>query len=159
MTKLFLVLPCYNEEAVLPETARQLSAAMSHLQQSGRISEESRVVFVDDGSRDNTWQIISELHAADKLFTGIRLSRNRGHQNALLAGLMTVKDRCDVTISMDADLQDDPSAIPLFLDAFEQGNEIVYGVRNDRTRDSFFKRATAQSYYKLLANMGGGSGL
>ena len=154
MTTLYLVLPCYNEEAVLPETARRLDLVMAHLLRENRISEESRVVFVDDGSKDATWPIICRLHEENKLFEGLKLTRNRGHQNALLAGLLTVKDRCDATISMDADLQDDPAAIYAFLDAFEAGNEIVYGVRSDRSSDTFFKRFTAEGYYKLLDAMG-----
>ena len=154
MTTLYLVLPCYNEEEVLPETARQLKAVIGRLQEEKRISEDSRVVFVDDGSKDATWQLITQFHIDDSLFTGLKLTRNRGHQNALLAGLLTVRDRADAVLSMDADLQDDPASIPAFLDAFEAGNDIVYGVRSDRSSDTFFKRTTAQGYYKTLRSMG-----
>ena len=151
---LFLIIPCYNEQEVLPETAKRLKEKISQLCDSGKISARSRVCFVDDGSKDDTWQIIEQLHREDPLFRGIKLSRNQGHQNALLAGLMTVKDECDAAISMDADLQDDINAIDQMVDAYLTGNDIVYGIRNDRKKDSAFKRGTAQLFYKLMRHMG-----
>lgn len=154
MPTLFIVLPCYNEEAVLPSTLHALHEKMSALMSAGRISAESHVVFVDDGSRDRTWEIIEQAHAEDPLFRGIALSRNRGHQNALLAGLMTVKDECDAVITMDADLQDDVDAIDGMLEAFAQGNEIVYGVRSSRKTDTFFKRSTARMFYRFMNMLG-----
>ncbi len=154
MTKLYLVLPCYNEEAVLPETSKRLTEKMTSLINSGRISKDSRVVLVNDGSKDKTWDIISKLHNENKLFSGIKLSRNRGHQNALLAGLMTVKDMADAVISMDADLQDDINAIDGMLTEYEQGSDIVYGVRSERKTDTAFKRMTAHGFYKLMSIMG-----
>ncbi len=151
---LYLVIPCYNEEAVLPETARRLAGQMKPLIASGRISPASRIAFVDDGSKDRTWTIISELYQDSPLFCGIRLSRNQGHQKALLAGLLTVRDLADVTISLDADLQDDIGKIADFLLQFEQGCEIVYGVRKSRRTDTFFKRTTAQAFYRFMRLMG-----
>ena len=152
---LYIVVPCYNEEEALPETARRLREKMHTLIGSGTVSEESRVLLVNDGSKDRTWQLIKSLHEADRLFSGVCLSRNRGHQNALLAGLMTAKDRADVTISMDADLQDDINAVDEMLEKYYAGCEIVYGVRSSREKDSFFKRFTAEGYYKLLDKLGG----
>ncbi len=154
MTTLYLVVPCYNEEEVLPKTATALLEKITALCNSGRISADSRIVFVDDGSRDKTWDIIQELHLSTPVFTGLKLSRNKGHQNALLAGLMTVRDRCDITISLDADLQDDIHAIDRMLDEYEKGADIVYGVRSSRKKDSFFKRATARGFYKLMRALG-----
>jgi glycosyltransferase involved in cell wall biosynthesis len=154
MPILYLVLPCYNEEAVLPSTAAALREKMSALIGSGRISPDSRVVFVNDGSKDRTWSIIEALHARDPLFRGISLAHNSGHQNALLAGLMTVKDECDAAITLDADLQDDVDAIDKMLDKFAEGNEIVYGVRSSRDTDSFFKRSTALAFYRLMNLLG-----
>ena len=154
MPTLFLVLPCYNEEAVLPSTAEKLRGKMTALLRENKISPESRVVFVDDGSKDNTWALIERLYAEDKLFRGISLSRNRGHQNALLAGLFTVKDECDAVITLDADLQDDVDAIDAMLEQFAAGNEIVYGVRSSRETDSAFKRATAKGFYRLMKALG-----
>lgn len=151
---LYLVIPCYNEEEVLPETSRQLLEIMEDLIQKGKISSRSRIVFVNDGSKDKTWQMITELHEVNKLYQGVCLSRNRGHQNALLAGLMTVKAYCDMTISLDADLQDDVAAIEAMVDKFHEGYEIVYGVRNSRDTDTFFKRFTAEGYYKLMNLLG-----
>lgn len=153
-TKLYVVLPCYNEEEILRETAETLQVKMNQLLSEGRISSDSRIVFVNDGSRDRTWKIIRELHQENEIFQGIRLAGNKGHQNALLAGLMTVKDLCDVTISMDADMQDDIEAMDGMLDYYESGCEIVYGVRSSRTTDSFFKRATAEGFYKILQLLG-----
>ena len=151
---LYIVIPCYNEEEVLPETAKRLKVKMNSLIEKRKISPESRVVMVNDGSKDKTWSIISALHEEDPLFSGINLSRNRGHQNALLAGLMTAKDLADATVSMDADLQDDINAIDEMVDKFLDGCDIVYGVRSKRTTDSFFKRYTAESFYRLMNAMG-----
>ena len=152
---LYIVVPCYNEEEALPETSRRLREKMHTLINNGTISENSRVLLVNDGSKDRTWQLIKSLHEADKLFCGVCLSRNRGHQNALLAGLMTAKDRADVTISMDADLQDDINAVDGMLEKYYAGCEIVYGVRCSREKDTFFKRFTAEGYYKILDKLGG----
>ena len=151
---LYLAIPCYNEAAVLPETARRLHEKFTALRAAGTIGPLSRICMIDDGSKDETWQIISDLHAQDPVFSGIRLSRNRGHQNALLCGLMTLRDRADCVISMDADLQDDINAIDAMLAAFRDGNDIVYGVRASRKQDSAFKRASAQGYYRLLRALG-----
>jgi len=154
MIKLFLVIPCYKEQEVLPETSARLKRKMQQMIEQNRISPASRVVFVNDGSTDKTWEMIQELHKEDRLFSGIDLSRNRGHQNALLAGLMTVKDIADVTISMDADLQDDIDAIDQMLDQYFNGCDIVYGVRSKRQTDTFFKRFTAESFYHLMRWLG-----
>lgn len=151
---LYMVIPCYNEEEVLPETAKRLKEKYTRLIAVGKISEKSKIAFVDDGSKDRTWALIEELHESDPVFTGVKLSRNRGHQNALLGGLLTVADDADVTISMDADLQDDIEAIDAMIDKYRDGTDIVYGVRNDRKKDSFFKKSTAQGFYKLLRRMG-----
>ncbi len=147
---LYYVIPCYNEEEVLPETSRRLKEKMDSLMAAGRISRKSRVCYVNDGSRDRTWQIIEQLHASDPLFSGINLSRNRGHQNALLAGLMTVRERADMVISMDADLQDDIAACDAMLDKYYEGFDVVYGVRSARKTDTWFKRTTAEGFYKLM---------
>ncbi len=154
MTKLYVVVPCYNEEPVLDETARRLKEKLRGLTEAGRITEDSHVIFVDDGSKDRTWEIIQNLHREDPLFSGVKLSRNRGHQNALLAGLYTAKDKADAVISMDADLQDDIDAIDRFLDKYEEGAQIVYGVRSSRKKDTFFKKFTAESFYRLMHFMG-----
>ena len=151
---LYLVIPCYNEEAVLPETSRRLKEKYTALMEAGKIGPDSRIVFVNDGSKDKTWDMICDLHAADPMFRGICLSRNRGHQNALMAGLMTVREECDAAISMDADLQDDINAIDEMVDRYNQGYEVVYGVRSSRKKDTFFKRTTAQGFYKLMRAMG-----
>ncbi len=151
---LYIVVPCYNEEEVLPVTAPQFLQKISGLCRAGKISGDSRVLFVDDGSKDGTWQIISDLAASDRHYSGIRQSRNRGHQNAVLAGLMEAKDRCDVTISIDCDGQDDLNAMDAMVDAYLDGCEIVYGVRSRRDTDTFFKRFTAEGYYRLLRGMG-----
>ena len=151
---LYIVVPCYNEEEMLPITAQALLRKLDSLIGQGRISRDSRIMFIDDGSKDKTWEIIEKLGAAAPAFVGIKLTRNRGHQNALLAGLMTAKDRCDITISMDADLQDDVDAIDRFLDEYEKGAEIVYGVRSSRETDTAFKRGTARAYYRTLEHMG-----
>ncbi|MGN0377605.1 MAG: glycosyltransferase family 2 protein [Suilimivivens sp.] len=152
--KLYLVIPCYNEEEVLPETAKRLKEKINALISCGKIDPGSRIVFVNDGSKDRTWEIIRSLHEKDSVFSGINLSRNRGHQNALLAGLMTVKDHADMTISMDADLQDDINAIDEMVDKYLGGIDIVYGVRSSRAKDTFFKKATAEGFYKLMNSMG-----
>jgi len=152
--KLYLVIPCYNEEEVLPETSARLKDKILSLIEKGKIASDSRIVFVNDGSRDRTWEIIRGLHEADVIFSGISLSRNRGHQNALLAGLMTVKDHADMVISMDADLQDDINAIDEMVDKYLSGIDIVYGVRSSRAKDTFFKKATAEGFYKLMNSMG-----
>ena len=152
MVALSIVVPCYNEEAVLPETARCLLALLDDLQAKGAVSDRSLVCFVDDGSRDRTWALIEELVAADPRVQGIKLSRNRGHQNALLAGLLTVSG--DVVISVDADLQDDLGVIETMLAKYRDGAQIVYGVRAERATDTLFKRGTAEFYYKLLHWMG-----
>lgn len=152
--KLYLVIPCYNEQEVLPETAGRLKEKLQSLIEKKKIAEGSRIVFVNDGSGDRTWEIIKELHEADPIYSGINLSRNRGHQNALLAGLMTVKDHADLVISMDADLQDDVNAIDEMIDKYLDGTDIVYGVRSSRVKDTFFKKATAEGFYKLMNAMG-----
>ena len=154
MKTIYLVLPCYNEEAVLHETSSRLKVKMNQLISENKISKDSRVTFVDDGSKDNTWRIIEELKESDELFAGVKLSRNRGHQNALLAGLMTVKDYCDAAISLDADLQDDINVIDKFIDRFIDGCDVVYGVRSDRKTDTVFKRTTAQGFYKVMKLLG-----
>nr|WP_294575441.1 glycosyltransferase family 2 protein [uncultured Anaerostipes sp.] len=151
---LYLVIPCYNEEAVLYETARQLKEKILTMVSQGIISEKSRIMFVNDGSKDSTWDIIQELHEQDKIFSGVTLSRNRGHQNALLAGLMTAKKYADMVISLDADLQDDIHAIDKFVEKYYEGYDVVYGVRNKRETDTFFKRNTALAFYKFQAFMG-----
>ncbi len=151
---LYFVIPCYNEEEVLPETSRRLAVKMRQLMEAGKISEKSRVCFVNDGSKDKTWQIIQDLHAQNPLFSGICLSRNRGHQNALLAGLLTVREFADMVISMDADLQDDIEACDQMIDKYYEGCDIVYGVRSARKTDTFFKRTTAEGFYSLMRHMG-----
>ena len=151
---LYVVVPCYREEAVLPETARRLKEKLTALMERGKISRRSRILFVNDGSKDRTWEIIEALHGQDRLFSGVNLSRNRGHQNALLAGLMTAVQRADMMVSMDADLQDDVNAMDAMIDAYHAGYDVVYGVRSSRKSDSFFKRFTAESFYKLMKAMG-----
>ena len=153
-SKLMAVIPCYNEEAVLPETSRRLAAKMADLEQKGLITPDSRVLLVDDGSKDRTWQLICDLHKQNPLFEGVKLSRNRGHQNALLAGLMTAKGRCDISISMDADLQDDMDAMDQFIQKYNEGCDVVYGVRNKRETDTAFKRETALMFYRLMKGLG-----
>ena len=152
--KLYFVIPCYNEEQVLPETAKRLKDKVRALIQRGKIDEGSRILFVNDGSADRTWEIIRALHEQDPLYSGINLSRNRGHQNALLAGLMTAKDYADMVISMDADLQDDIDAVDEMIEKYLQGIDIVYGVRSSRAKDTFFKKATAEGFYKIMNTMG-----
>ena len=152
--KLYMVIPCYNEEEVLPETSKRLREKINSLIEKGKIDKESRIVFVNDGSKDKTWEIIKTLHEEDPVFSGINLTRNRGHQNALLAGLMTVMDYADLAISMDADLQDDVDAIDEMIDKYLDGIDIVYGVRSSRAKDTFFKKATAEGFYKIMNSMG-----
>ncbi len=155
MKTIYLVIPCYNEQEVLPDTVKHLREKMENLMANGTITKESRVVFVDDGSKDNTWAIIERYHTIyPELFDGLKLSRNEGHQNALYAGLMQMRTQCDAIISMDADLQDDINAIDEMIEKFEEGNEIVYGVRSERETDTKFKRGTAHAFYKLMKLMG-----
>ena len=152
--RLFIVIPCYNEQEVLPITAPMFLDKIKSLSAAGKISEDSRVLFVNDGSKDKTWDIISDLARQDEHYLGISQSRNRGHQNAVLAGLMEAKDQCDITISIDCDGQDDINAMDAMVDAYHDGCEVVYGVRSSRETDTFFKRATAQGFYKFLVMMG-----
>jgi len=152
---LYMVVPCYNEEAVLPETSKRLKEKYQSLISRGLISDKSRVVFVNDGSKDKTWSMIQELHESDpQFFSGINLAHNAGHQNAVLAGLMTVKDICDMAITMDADLQDDINTIDAMVEKYYEGNQVVYGVRSARDTDTFFKRFTAEGFYKFMKVMG-----
>lgn len=152
--RLIIVIPCYNEQEVLPITAPQFLAKINQLATEGLISGDSRVMFVNDGSKDDTWNIIQQLADQDEHYIGIAQSRNRGHQNAVLAGLMEAKDMCDITISIDCDGQDDINAMDEMVKAYLEGCEIVYGVRSKRDTDTFFKRFTAESFYKLLNSMG-----
>ena len=154
MNKLYIVVPCYNEEEVIDETAKRLKEKLEALVKVGKISGASRILFVNDGSKDKTWQKIQALHEKDSLFSGVNLTRNRGHQNALLAGLMTAKDLCDVSISMDADLQDDIGAVDEMLEKYFAGCDVVYGVRSERKTDTAFKRMTAEGFYKCIRLMG-----
>lgn len=151
---LYIVIPCYNEEAVLPITAPMFLGKLNELIAAGKIDNASRVLFVNDGSKDATWEIIERLAAGDEHYAGISQSRNRGHQNAVLAGLMEAKDRCDITISIDCDGQDDINAMDEMVDDYLQGCEVVYGVRNNRDSDTAFKRTTAQGFYKFMSRMG-----
>ncbi len=152
--RLIIVVPCYNEQEVLPITAPQLLAKLESLADAGKISADSRIMFVNDGSRDNTWQLIEKLAEDNRHYIGISQSRNRGHQNAVLAGLMEAKDICDITISIDCDGQDDINAIDKMVEEYHNGCEIVYGVRSARKTDSFFKRNTARGFYRLMNFMG-----
>lgn len=147
---LYTVIPCYNEEKVLPETIRVMTEKYESLMAKNLISGESRVLFVDDGSHDDTWEMICDAHKKNPVFAGLKLSRNRGHQNALLAGLMEAKEHCDAAISVDADLQDDIDAMDKMVEKYNEGCEIVYGVRNKRSTDKFMKRFTAEGYYKVM---------
>lgn len=151
---LYVVIPCYNEEEVLHETSDRLQKKMMSLMEKGKIDRKSRVIFVNDGSRDTTWKIIQQLHGQEALFGGINLSRNRGHQNALLAGLMTVREYADMVISMDADLQDDIDAMDEMIEKYLKGIDIVYGVRSSRKKDTFFKKATAEGFYRIMRFLG-----
>ncbi len=152
--KLFVVIPCYNEEEVLEETTKRLKEKFEDLIKKKVISKDSRVMYINDGSKDNTWNLIKEISKKESLFTGITLSRNRGHQNALVAGLLTAKNYADVVISMDADLQDDINAIDAMMEDYNNGCDIVYGVRSARKKDTFFKRFTAEGFYKFMSMMG-----
>lgn len=151
---LYIVVPCYNEEAVLPETQKELGNKLSDMISTGAISEESRIVFVDDGSKDRTWELIEKYHSENSKIGGVKLTHNRGHQFAVLAGLMTVKDLCDMAITMDADLQDDIDVVDKFVEKYKEGCEVVYGVRNSRATDTFFKKTTAEGFYKIMQAMG-----
>lgn len=151
---LYIVIPCYNEQEVLPETAKRIKKKIASLIEAKRISELSKIIFVNDGSKDCTWDIITQLNESDSLFYGVGLSRNKGHQNALLAGLMVAKESADMVISMDADLQDDIDAIDEMIDKYNKGCDIVYGVRKKRETDSFFKRFTAETFYKIMRALG-----
>ncbi len=151
---LYILAPCYNESEVLPMSSKIFLDKLNVLISDGKISDKSKVVFVDDGSKDNTWQIIESLHELDSHFLGVKLSRNRGHQNALLGGMSTVADECDMLVTIDADVQDDVNAIDKMIDEYYNGNEIVYGVRDSRESDTAFKRTTAQGFYKFMSFMG-----
>ncbi|MCX7714422.1 MAG: glycosyltransferase family 2 protein [Clostridia bacterium] len=150
----YIVIPCYNEEEVLEETCRQLLSVFDEMKTQKLINDDSRIIFVDDGSKDKTWEIIDRFSDEYVEIGGIKLAKNAGHQNALLAGLMTVKDECDCAISIDADLQDDIHVIPEFIKNFQNGCDVVYGVRSKRDTDTFFKRTTAVAFYKLMQAMG-----
>lgn len=154
MTKLYLAIPCYNEEEVLRDSAGKLLNKYDNMMAEGKITSDSKIVFIDDGSKDKTWGIIKELHNENPVFQGIKLSRNRGHQNALLCGLMTLKDKADAVISIDADLQDDINTFDEMVQKYEEGCDVVYGVRSKRETDTFFKRFTAEAFYKILNKMG-----
>ena len=154
MKTLYIVVPCYNEGEVLHETTKRLKEKLDKLIKNKKIKKDSKVLYVNDGSKDNTWAIIEEINKNDKMFTGISLSRNRGHQNALVAGLLTAKEHADIIISMDADLQDDINAIDEMIEKNNNGCDIVYGVRNKREKDSWFKRTTAEGFYKFMKIMG-----
>jgi glycosyltransferase involved in cell wall biosynthesis len=151
---LYIVVPCYKEEEVLPETASRLKEKLIGMMEYGQVGIESRIMFVNDGSSDQTWDIIRRLHEDSPIFAGVNLSRNRGHQNALLAGLMVAKEYADVTISMDADLQDDIHAMDEMMEKYNAGCDIVYGVRSKRAKDSFFKRGTARGFYRIMRGLG-----
>ncbi|MBN1042669.1 glycosyltransferase [Clostridium botulinum] len=151
---LYLVIPCYNEEAVLLETAKRLLVKMNSMIDKNFITNDSKILFVNDGSKDKTWTIIEDLHSQNPIFSGVNLSRNKGHQNALLAGLMTAKDYADITISLDADLQDDIEVIDKFVEEYYSGSDVVYGVRSSRKTDTFFKRTTALGFYKFMNALG-----
>lgn len=151
---IWLVIPCYNEEQVLPETARRLLEIMSRLSGQGKISSESKIAMINDGSKDGTWELIRKMHEENSIFTGINLSRNRGHQNALVAGMMTAMRYADAMISLDADLQDDVEVIEQFIERYAEGYDIVYGVRSSRKKDSFFKRFTAEGFYHVMKWLG-----
>lgn len=152
--RLYMVVPCYNEEEVLEETTKRLTLRFDELIQEGKIAGDSKILYVNDGSKDQTWPIIARLHEENKYVSGLNLSRNRGHQNAVLAGLMYAKDRADMAISMDADLQDDVMAIDKMVEKYHEGFDIVYGVRNSRKKDTWFKKTTAEGFYKFMKWMG-----
>ena len=152
---LYLVVPCYNEEEVLYETSSRLLEKLNNMIENNIVSESSKILFVNDGSKDKTWIIIKELHKTNNTFSGLNLSRNKGHQNALLAGLMEAKKYADMVISLDADLQDDINVIDKFVEEYYKGKDIVYGVRSSREKDTFFKKQSALAFYKLMNKMGG----
>lgn len=155
MSKVYFVIPCYNEEEVLPETVKRLTAKLHSLIESGLADETSRMVFVDDGSKDKTWALISQFSNENTYITGVKLAHNRGHQNALLCGLNeALNNNCDCAISLDADLQDDIEVLDQFIEKYNEGCEVVYGVRNSRRKDTFFKRTTAQGYYRFMKMLG-----
>ncbi|MDD3186092.1 MAG: glycosyltransferase family 2 protein [Anaerostipes sp.] len=154
MKKLYLVVPCYNEEEVLMETSKRLQNKVFELIEKSKITKDSKILFVDDGSKDRTWELISFLHKKDTIFSGLKLSHNKGHQNALLAGLTKAAVYADIAISLDADLQDDINAIDAMIEKYYEGNDIVYGVRSSREKDTFFKKFTAETYYKMLKHLG-----
>ena len=154
MPIVYLVIPCYNEEAVLPETVKRLTVKLNTMVQAGLADPQSKMLLVDDGSKDKTWELISGFTETNEFVSGIKLAHNRGHQNALLAGLMTAKDEADCAISLDADLQDDVDVIDQFVQKFNEGCDVVYGVRNKRETDTFFKRTTAQGFYKFMKVLG-----
>ena len=151
---LYIVVPCYNEEAVLPETQKELGNKLETMITAGAVSEKSRIIFVDDGSKDKTWELIEKYHSENPRIGGVKLAHSRGHQFAVLAGLMTVKDLCDMAITMDADLQDDIDVVDKFVEKYKEGCEVVYGVRNSRATDTFFKKTTAEGFYKIMQAMG-----
>lgn len=151
---LYIVIPCYNEEEVLNETSRRILAILDRMEGEGLVATESRMLFVDDGSRDRTWQIIQQLHAADSHVSGVKLAANSGHQNALLAGLLTASDKADIMVSIDADLQDDAEVIPDMVRKYNEGNDIVYGVRRSRQTDNWFKRTSADIFYRIMQALG-----
>lgn len=150
----YFVIPCYNEEAVLPETVRRLTEKLDQMLRDGLLNAQSRMLLVDDGSKDKTWELISEFNQNNPYVEGVKLAHNRGHQNALLCGLMTAKEKCDCAISLDADLQDDTDVLDEFVKKFSDGCDVVYGVRNKRETDTWFKRTTAEGYYKVLGMLG-----
>lgn len=154
MSVLYIVVPCYNEQEVLPETNRRLTAKLDELIRGGACGQESRILYVDDGSKDATWSLIETFHRGNPQVCGIKLAHNRGHQNALLAGLMAAKDRCDCAASLDADLQDDVNVLDGFMEKYHAGCQVVYGVRGDRTSDSAFKRTTAHGFYAWMRKLG-----
>ena len=151
---LYIVVPCYNEEAVLPETQKELGNKLETMITAGAVSEKSRIIFVDDGSKDKTWELIEKYHSQNPRIGGVKLAHNRGHQFAVLAALMTGKDLCDMAITMDADLQDDIDVVDKFVEKYKEGCEVVYGVRNSRATDTFFKKTTAEGFYKIMQAMG-----
>ncbi|MCI1953025.1 MAG: glycosyltransferase family 2 protein [Clostridiales bacterium] len=154
MPTVYFVIPCYNEEAVLPETVKELTKVLEEMEEHGLADQKSRMLFVDDGSRDKTWELISKYHEGNHWVSGLKLSHNRGHQNALLSGLMTAKEVADCAISLDADLQDDVNVLPQFVQKYLEGCDVVYGVRNKRETDTFFKRTTAEGFYKVMQKLG-----
>lgn len=154
MPVLWVVIPCYNEEAVLPETNRRLKEVLTRLIAKKKIDSTSCILYVNDGSKDNTWNLITGFHQENPMFRGLSLSRNFGHQNALLAGMMEAKEHADVCVTMDADLQDDVNVIDQFIDAYLEGHDVVYGVRSNRDSDSFFKKNSAEQFYRFMSNLG-----